>query len=160
MLGWTVLAVTTLLVTLVVGILTHELLHAIALRSAGVDCSLRFLPDTEAETGLEALATGAWASVGIDAVPRTCTTWRLRVAALAPLAMLVPVGCYAVFLGQGHLVGSQIETLAIIAWMGCALPSPADFAIVWHPGDVRTLTEDTPATGPGTVGGNRRGRTR
>lgn len=153
MLGWTVLAGTTLLATVVVGILTHELLHAIALRSAGVDCSLRLLPDTEAETRLEALATGAWASVGFDAVPRSCDAWRLRVAALAPLAMLVPVGCYAVFLGQGHLVGTELETVAIIAWMGCALPSPADFAIVWHPEDVRTLTDDTPANGHRTSQG-------
>lgn len=138
MIGWLVAVATTMCLTVVVGVLVHELLHAAVLRSAGVDCSLRFRPENEAAEGFRTLATGALASVGIESVPANCSLWRLRVAALAPLAMVLPVAAFAWLLGAGSLTGSPLHTLVVICWLGCALPSPADFAIVWHTEDLRT----------------------
>lgn len=141
MIDW-LLAGALLLATVAVGVVVHEFLHAAVLRSAGVACSIRLRPGSQEHGGFETLATGSLASVGIDAIPETCPTWRLRAAALAPLVMLLPVGAYAILLTQGYLAETTLGSIVVIAWMGSALPSPADFSIVWHPEETRSLLAD------------------
>lgn len=141
MLGWTLL-VGALLVTVAVGVTVHELLHAVVLRSAGVDCSFDVLPADEDRSGFASLATGAVATVGIESVPSACSPWRLRLAALAPLVMLVPVVAYAALLLGGQVTETRLGSIVLIAWMACALPSPADFSIVWYPEETRKQAQD------------------
>lgn len=125
-----------------VGIVVHELLHAVVLRSAGVECSLSLFPDGTGTGGFETLVSGSLASVEMASVPSNCSPWHLRLAAMAPLAMLVPVVAYGVLVTVGSLTGSTFGSVVVIAWMACALPSPADFAIVWHTEDALTLAGD------------------
>jgi hypothetical protein len=131
-----------LFVSLVVGVLIHELLHVLVLKTAGVRCSLVLRPAGTDSGGFQTLVSGSWASVEMESIPATCSLWRLRAAAMAPLAMLLPVGGYAWFVASGPAGESLVASLVVIGWMACALPSPADFSIVWHPAEARALVAE------------------
>ena len=142
MIATAVLSGTALLLTVAAGVVAHEALHVLVLRSAGVRCSLAFRTAREG-SGFQTLVSGSWASVEMKSVPDDCPNWRLRVAAMAPLAMLVPVGAYAWFVTSGAATGSLTGSMVVIGWMACALPSPADFSIVWHTEEARELVDET-----------------
>ena len=121
-----------LLVTLALGTATHELLHALAYRLLSVPCTVTFLPDRESPSAAGGL--GRLATVRPTGRLGRLSPWRLRVAALAPLALLVvfvPVG-----LGLApdpFALGNPVTAAVAIGWAGCALPSPQDFSLVWYP---------------------------
>lgn len=128
--------------TLAVGVLVHEWLHVLVLRRGGVDCSLTFESTAEAASGLETLVSGSVAAVRLEAVPATCSDRILRAAALAPLVMLVPVAALAL---AAPGFDAPLTAAVVVGWMACALPSPADFAIAWHPADARRHLTDRAA---------------
>jgi hypothetical protein len=144
MLGW-LLASVALVATLAVGVVVHELLHATVLRTAGVRCAVEFRPRSPGGGRFETLVSGALASVSIESIPERCPAWRLRAAALAPLVMLLPATVFALLLTHGH-VPRTLGTAVLVAWLGSALPSPADFAVVWHPNQTRSLLSRDGAT--------------
>lgn len=116
-----------------IGVVAHELSHAIALRAAGVPCRVEVLP-TRDGGGFRSSALGPLARVSPTSVPENLQVWRLRVAAMMPLCLVVPV----VLIAAGVLpVPSAMDSLALelaaIAWIGCSLPSPQDFSLLWYP---------------------------
>lgn len=126
-----VVAVTALLCSIAVGIVVHECLHLLVLRRAGVECSLT-VESVRDRRSFDALVAGRLASVELESVPPSCTRWDLRAAALAPLAMGVVAGGYVTMVQLGLVADTLPGSLALIGWLACALPSPADFAVVWH----------------------------
>lgn len=132
MLSSAVLAVVALLTSVAVGVMVHECLHLIALRRAGVTCSLVLAPRREGR-GFDNLATDHLASVELESVPETFSPGYLRLAGLAPLAMVPVAAGYVALVQYGLAADTLVGSAALIGWLACALPSPADFAIVWRP---------------------------
>ena len=127
-----ILAGAVLLLTVGLGTVIHELLHAAVLRASGVDYELRWLHG--GRTGrLGAGLFGTWASVELRAVPADLSPWHLRAASLAPLLLATPFLAVAVGAAPDPFaVGSLPLQLAAVGWLACSLPSPQDFSLVWH----------------------------
>jgi len=128
------LAVGIFLLTAAIGVVVHELSHAVALRAAGVPCRIELFPARDDAGGFRAVAIGALARVTPTNVPDGLPSWRLRVAAMMPLSLVVPIVLVATgFLPVPSGVDSLTLELAAIAWIGCSLPSPQDFSLLWYP---------------------------
>lgn len=127
-------AAVLLLSAVVAGVIAHELSHALALRLAGVSCSVDVLPGEGDERRFRASALGPIATVTPERLPDDLSTWYLRAAAMMPLCLLVPFALVATgVLPDPFASGDQSVELAAIAWLGCSLPSPQDFSLLWHP---------------------------
>ena len=125
------LAAPALALVLGAGLVVHELSHAAALRALGVSYEVEWFPGGE-ERGL-GIATGRWASVVPRGLSPDLAPWRLRVAALMPLTLALPlVLAVAGVLPNPMDAGDPVLAVAVIGWIGCALPSPQDFSLVWH----------------------------
>ncbi|MFC4249065.1 hypothetical protein ACFOZ7_19395 [Natribaculum luteum] len=130
MIGFDVIAAVVVLALAVAGgLVAHEYAHAAVLRLAGIDYSLEYSPD-RTDGVVTALASGRWAVVR----PRPTgdePPWVLRIAALMPLSLALPV--FALGLG-GYLPGSDglVVTAAAIGWLACAVPSPQDFSVAFY----------------------------
>jgi MFS family permease len=140
-----ILAAAPLLVAAVAaGTVAHELLHAAALRAFGVPYRIEWLPGRDGAGLLEASLYVKWAAVTPTAFPDDMSAWRLRVAALAPVALATPF----VLIAAGPLpdpfaTGAVLAQVLAIAVMACAIPSPQDFSLFWHA--ERALAEHEPA---------------
>lgn len=121
--------------TVCLGTVLHELSHGLALRAFGVPHELSWFPGAD-DGPLAAGVTGRWAAV----VPRgdlsDVSPASLRVAAMMPLVLATPFALAAVGVVP-NLVASGDPRLqaAAIGWLACALPSPQDFALLWHAAD-------------------------
>lgn len=124
--GLALLAVVTL------GTIVHELLHASVLQAAGVPYDMQWLADASGGT-LGSGLLGTWAAVELRAVPEDLPPWTLRVASLAPLVLAAPLLAIPAGVVADPFAGENVVHQAVVlGWMACALPSPADFSLVWH----------------------------
>lgn len=129
-------AVVVLAVAVCTGTVVHELLHAGVLYAAGVPFQIQWLGDARSGR-LGGGLLGAWASVRLRSVPAGLPAWQLRVASLAPLALAVPLlAVPAGLVADPFAREAPLLQAAVIGWLACALPSPADFSLVWHAGRV------------------------
>lgn len=120
--------------TVVAGMVAHELSHALALRAFGVPYDLEFLPERDDAGLLRTGVRGTWATVTPTAVPAELSAWRLRTAAVMPLCLAVPFAPVAVGTVPDPIAaGDPYLAAATIGWFACALPSPQDFSLLWHP---------------------------
>lgn len=112
-----------------VGTAAHELSHSIALWAGGYRCEIRWWPNR----GRGWLRPrSAFASV-TPQVDGTASPMALRCAALAPLTLATPLAlALAGLLPDPYESGPLAVQAALIGWLGCALPSPQDFAVVWY----------------------------
>lgn len=120
--------------TLIVGIILHELSHALALRIIGVPYIIELLPDRDGAGDFRTSLRSPLARVRPTEVPDGLMSWQLRAAAMMPLCLAVPFAL--VLLGvvpDPFAVGALPLELATIAWLGCAVPSPGDFSLLWYP---------------------------
>ncbi|WP_049926963.1 hypothetical protein [Halopiger goleimassiliensis] len=111
-----------------IGLLVHEGTHALVLRLARIEYGVSLFPG-RSKGVLGLLASCPWAAVH----PRPAgevPPWKLRLAALAPLAMGLPV---LVFVGSGTVsLETPLGTAVTIGWLGCAIPSPQDFSVAFY----------------------------
>ena len=122
-----------LLLTLVVGVVAHELSHALVLRWLGVPFDVEWLPDRAGPEPVRAGTFGRWASVTPRHLPATLPPWGLRISALAPLALAAPMALILLgVLPDPVQTGNAPLVAATLAWFGCALPSPQDFSLFFH----------------------------
>lgn len=117
----------------VFGTILHELSHAFALRAFGISFEMEWLPNRKHSGLLRASIAGGWASVRPLSLPSGLSPWSLRIAALMPLLLATPI----VFIIVGVVpdpfgTGNPYVTAAAIGWLGCAIPSPQDFSLVWY----------------------------
>ncbi len=139
-----VVAGPTLALAVAVGLVVHEWSHAAVLRLARVEYAVSYLPGRG--DGLVALVTTRpWAAVH----PRPTGAeppWVLRLAALAPALLALPVFGLAL---AGHLTAeTPIVTAAAIGWLACALPSPQDFSVAFHAGRLLERSRERTGTAP------------
>ena len=133
-----------LAVTVVVGTITHEFSHAFALRVFGVRFEMSWLPERDRTGLLRASIAGDWAAVRPRALPHDFEPWRLRVAAMMPLVLAVPLPLVALgVLPDPFASGNPYEVAVALGWLACALPSPQDFSLLWHA--ERAIEESPPA---------------
>ncbi|SIR87644.1 hypothetical protein [Natronorubrum thiooxidans] len=129
MIGTNVVVAGSLLVlTVVIGLVAHECAHALVLTLASVDYTVTYAPGrTDGIVGL--LTSCPWAVVQPHPTGRE-SAMVLRVAALAPLALAVPV----FGLGASGIVPAEspIVTTVGIGWLACAIPSPQDFSVAFY----------------------------
>lgn len=120
-----------LALTVVVGLVTHEWMHALTLRLARIDYTITYFPDrTDGVGGL--LASCPWAAVHPHPTGRE-PALSLRAAALAPVLLAVPVFAVGMHGGVfGVPVESPIATAIAIGWLACSIPSPQDFSVVFY----------------------------
>lgn len=140
-----------LLVALAVGICVHELLHVVPLRWIGADYTVTVLPaerasetddstpstadDTPATVWatLQSALTGGLVRVEVTHLPRDAPDWVVRVAALLPVVLAVPMLLVAAgVLPDPVAANDHLATVLLVAAAACGLPSPADWAVVWH----------------------------
>jgi hypothetical protein len=130
------LAGVVLVATVGIGTVVHELLHVAVLRASGVDYELRWLHGSGADR-LGGGVFGTWASVELRAVPADLPPWRLRVASLAPLLLAAPLAGIAFGVVPDPFAGDALLVkLVVVGWLACSLPSPQDFSMVWHAGEI------------------------
>jgi hypothetical protein len=141
-------AAVVLLGTAAVGIVVHELSHAIALRAAGVSFRLEFMPRRTDTTGRLPTLQGPLARVRPTRLPDDLSPWHVRVAALMPLSLAVPLAfVFSGVIPDPFAAGNPILEAATIAWLGCALPSPRDFSLLWYPKRAIAAHRDRAVTG-------------
>lgn len=143
-LHWFVL-VLTLLVTLAVGVCVHELLHVAPLWFTDADYAITVLPSDDSRPSNPSLAgwttlghafAGSLVRVEITHLPASTPEWLLRVAALLPLLLALPLLSVAAGVLPDPLAAdSPVGMAALVAVTACGLPSPADWAVVWHGSD-------------------------
>lgn len=133
-----------LLLAVVVGLVAHESAHAAALRLFGIEHTVTYFPGRT--DGVALLASCPWAVVEPQPTGRE-STHSLRVAALAPALLAVPVFA----LGAGGLLpaGSPVATAFAVGWLACSIPSPQDFSVVFYAHRVLE-TETTPDSNAAT----------
>ena len=127
-----------LLGTVVVGICVHELLHLVPLYLVDADYTVTVLPDEKATgptawTTLRSALSSGLVRVEITHVQPSTPDWVLRVAAILPLALALPL----LLVGAGVVpdplaTDDHLAAVVFIALTGCGLPSPADWSVVWH----------------------------
>jgi hypothetical protein len=123
---------TVLLVTLAVGVFAHELLHLLGLSFTDAEYTVTVLPDAGESSLQNAVASGL-VRVEITRVPDSTPDWMLRVAALLPVLLALPLALVlAGELPDPIAAGDHAATVALVALTGCGLPSPADWSVVWY----------------------------
>lgn len=122
-----------LLGALAVGLVAHEFSHLLALGLSDVPCTVEVLPgrtDGSASSGLGSPLARVRPTGSLDAVSPT----RLRVAALAPLCLAVPLLSIPAGVAPDPFASGTVGSkLVLIAWVGCSIPSPQDFSLAWYP---------------------------
>ncbi|SEP90108.1 hypothetical protein [Natrinema salaciae] len=123
-----VVAGCALALAVAIGLVAHEWTHAAVLRLARVEYSVSYFPGRS--DGLVALlTTRPWAAVYPRPTGRE-PPWTLRVAALAPALLALPVFGLA---AAGYVTTeTPVVAAAAIGWLACALPSPQDFSVAFH----------------------------
>ncbi|MHC3437141.1 hypothetical protein ACYJ1Y_03335 [Natrialbaceae archaeon A-gly3] len=123
------LALLVLVASVAAGLIAHEYAHAIVLRLAGVECAVEYFPD-RGDGVVTTLASCRWARVSPQPIGDE-SPWVLRLAALMPLALAVPV-LVAGIAGSIPVGDRHLLTVATIGWLACAIPSPQDFSVAFY----------------------------
>jgi hypothetical protein len=120
--------------TLGLGVIAHELSHMVALRMGGVSCTLEVLPNRGDAGQFSAGIGGPLARVKPTRPPDEISPWYLRGAALMPLCLASPLVLILAGVSPDPFVSGGVgPKLALIVWLGCSIPSPQDFSLVWYP---------------------------
>lgn len=123
-----------LLVAVGVGIVAHELSHAAVLYLLGIRCDIAIGPERVGASRFDWIVTGAWAVVTPRDISPGTSAWAMRLSSVAPLVLAVPF--LTVVTGVvPDPVGADSPLLVAwaVGWLACAIPSPQDFSVFWHP---------------------------
>lgn len=116
-----------------VGTVAHELTHATVLRALGIPYELEWFPQCEGQAHLNTGLLGAWATVTPQSLDGDVPVWGLKLSAVAPLVLTTPVLLIVLgVLPDPLATGNLVLVSMLLAWLGCALPSPQDFSLFWH----------------------------
>jgi hypothetical protein len=116
--------------TVGLGMLAHELSHAVTLRLLGVPCEFRWLPG---RAGADARARLSGTAAVVPREVESEMANRLRVAAVMPFLLATPVVLVPLgVLPDPFVTGEVVQQVAVVGWLACAIPSPQDFSLLWH----------------------------
>jgi hypothetical protein len=123
-----------LLLTVGVGVVAHELTHAPALSLLGIQCDIDIGPERVGTSQFDAAISGTWAAVTPREIPPETPAWAMRLASVAPLVLAVPFVTVVTGVVPDPV---QADSLLLgawtVGWLACAIPSPRDFSMFWHP---------------------------
>ncbi len=126
-------AACVLVVTVAVGIVAHELTHAVVLHLFGVPYEVSWFPESNTASHFGAGVFTAWAAVTPQRIPPETPAWALRLSAIAPLALALPFAPVIWGVVPDPLESTSVILSAVtVAWLACALPSPQDFSVFWY----------------------------
>lgn len=129
-------AIPVFVVMLCVGTIAHELSHAAVLHVLGIPFVIEWGPRGDHEDTLSSGAVSTLATVRPHPVSHEFPAWALQCAAIAPVVLTVPVILMAIgVLPDPLATGGLLQITAMVTWLGCALPSPQDFSVLWHADD-------------------------
>ena len=119
-------------VSAALGVAAHETAHVAVLRLAGVSHSVEVLPGEDERSG------AGWGGALVRVTPGhgavDVSPWQLRSAALMPLCLSAPlVLVFAGVVPDPFSGGHPSAQAALVAWLGCSIPSPRDFSLAWYP---------------------------
>jgi hypothetical protein len=130
--------------TVAVGLIAHELAHALALYRFGVPFEIRWFPGDGRSRQEAGRLSGTWASVTPSRIPSAVPAWGIQLSALAPLALTLPV----VVLAGGVLPFLSMDNPYVaamtVAWLACSIPSPQDFSVFWYADAAVAKRRETP----------------
>lgn len=133
-----------LLLTVGVGIVAHELSHAVVLHLFGIRCEIDIGVERIGANQLNAAIFGNWATVTPRAISQE-TASALRLSSVAPLVLATPFLAVLIGIVPDPLqADSLLPTACAIGWLACAIPSPQDFSVFWHA--ERAVAEHTTGT--------------
>jgi hypothetical protein len=122
-------AALALCASVAVGTVAHEVSHALALRASGLACDIRWRPDRDGGR----FGPGRTLASVMPRVESTASPTAFRLAALAPLGLALPLALALLGVVPDPFRHAPIPVqAALVGWLGCALPSPQDFAVVWY----------------------------
>lgn len=121
-----------LVVTTAVGLVAHELAHALLLYSFGIPFEIRWFPRDGQSIQSAGRLSGTWASVTPSQIPATVPTWQIQIAALAPFVLTLPILLIAVGMPFSLSTDNPYFVAMTVAWLACSLPSPQDFSVFWY----------------------------
>lgn len=126
-------AAVVFVVMLGVGTAAHELAHAAVLRVFDVPFELEWFPSQDSQARLNGGLLRPWATVTPRSLDSEVPVWGLQLSAIAPLALTAPVILMLVGVLPDPLAGDNVISVTmVLAWLGCAIPSPQDFSLFWH----------------------------
>lgn len=122
-----------LLGTVVVGLVAHELMHALVLHGLGVPYEIEWFPGGGRSDTFTGRLCGTWAAVRPQEIPARVPTWGIKLSALAPALLASPLLLVAVGVVPSPLAtNNPYATAWTVAWLACSIPSPQDFSVVWY----------------------------
>ena len=124
-----------LLGTVGAGLVAHELAHAAVLSAFGITYEIEWFPKSSTAGFSSAHAFGTWATVTPSSISPEVSPWKLRVSAVAPLALAVPPSLVLLEVVSLDWTGLWVAAV-VVGSLGCALPSPQDFSLFWHAGRI------------------------
>jgi hypothetical protein len=137
-----------LLGTVMVGLVAHELMHALVLHVLGVPYEIEWFPGRGRSTRLTNRLSGTWASVTPREVPARVPTWGIQLSAVAPALLASPLLLVALGVVPSPLAANNAYATAwTVAWLACSIPSPQDFSVFWHADVVISEYTDSPTAG-------------
>ncbi|WP_115865650.1 hypothetical protein [Halorussus litoreus] len=84
-------------------------------------------------TTLRNALTGGLMRVEVTHLPNATPDWLVRTAAILPVLLALPLALVAVGVLPDPLAADDaVGTALLVAVTACGLPSPADWAVVWH----------------------------
>lgn len=124
-------AALVLCVAVAVGVVAHELLHAAVLHLLGIRYDLTVGVGRVGIGNADADTPGALGRVVPLETAPDGAAWKMRLSAIAPLVLAVPV--LAVGVVPAPLpVDDPLFTAWAVGWLACAIPSPQDFSVFFH----------------------------
>ena len=131
--------------TIAVGVVAHELAHALTLGSFGVPLDIQWLPDGGQSARGGGQLSGRWAAVTPRRIPRTVPTWGIKLSALAPFLLTLPVLLVVAGFPSPLLTENPYVVAVTVGWLACSLPSPQDFSVFWYTESVVAELREDPA---------------
>lgn len=115
-----------------VGIVAHELSHAAVLSVLGIQCDIDIGPERAGQFGTGIF--GTWAVVRPREITTETSAWAMRLSSVAPLVLAVPFVAIVTGAVPDPLQADSLFLTALtVGWLACAIPSPRDFSMFWHP---------------------------
>lgn len=130
-----------------IGVIAHELTHALVLHSFGIPYEIQWFPASDQSNQYSSRLSGTWAVVTPSHIPDGVPIWGIQLSAVAPLLLTLPL-LLIVFVEfpLAPPTDNPYFAAVTVAWLACSLPSPQDFSVFWHTDVAVAHLDDSPVS--------------